>query len=352
MNICIITVYNSENCGSYLQAYSLMKVLEEMGHNVFFFERKMTGKNFGPIRHARESVKKLLKGDLWSAKAEWIRYLSFSSARKLLKVYNEKSEIFQKTKLIIIGSDTIWNFDSKFFYDKRDIFLGTKFKNKKIITYAASIANTSYDMILKNNEILEGIKNISNVSVRDKYTKKLVDRIRKENVSVTVDPTMLLRKEQFFELENKISDSNYILIYYFGKISDKKRRNILKLKSQTGKTLISFGEYISWADKNVVYDPFAFLGYFHNADFIITNTFHGTIFSVLYEKKFADYGADKYKIKNLLEMIELEVCICDENSDLNVLINTEIDYSFINEKINKLCQSSLRYLKTAMEGGQ
>lgn len=350
MNICIITVYNSENCGSYIQAYSLMKILEYMGHDVIFLERKMTGKNYGPIRHIRESLKKLLKGNIWSAKAEWMRYFAFSLARKKFKIYNERSATFQKTELIVIGSDTIWNFDSDFFYKKRDVFLGTKFRNKKIIAYAASIANTSYDTILKDDELLNGIKDINKVSVRDEYTKKLVDLIRNDSIAVVVDPTMLLKEKNFLELEMKVDSNNYILIYYFGKITDKKKENILKLKAQTGKQIISFGEHISWADKNVVYDPFAFLGYFHNADFIITNTFHGTIFSVLYEKKFADYGADKQKVKNLLEQLELQCCICDETTELSSLMNTEIDYDRVNEKIDMLRQTSLQYLKTAIEG--
>lgn len=350
MEICIITVYNSENCGSFLQAYSLMKVLEDAGYDVFFLKREKKGLNRNMIKHSRESAKKLLKGDVWSAKAEWSKFLAFAEAQKKFIVFDEKSRMFRDTKTIIIGSDTIWNFASKFFYEKKELYLGTKFKEKNIITYAASISNTSYDMILKDMDIVEGIKNIKHVSVRDNYTKQLVDGIRDENVPLVADPTLLLTKEHFIKLKRNINDSRYILIYHFGKIVEKKKENILKLKAQTGKQIISFGEHISWADKNVVYDPFAFLGYFHNADFIITNTFHGTIFSVLYEKKFADYGADKQKVKNLLEQLELQCCICDETTELSSLMNTEIDYDRVNEKIDMLRQTSLQYLKTAIEG--
>ena len=117
------------------------------------------------------------------------------------------------------------------------------------------------------------------------------------------------------------------------------------MKSKYGYKVISFGEHRAWCDKTICYDPFAFISYFKNASFVVTDTFHGTIFSILYEKNFAEYGKNKKKITDLLFKFGLESRIKTDNVSLCEIYEDQIDYKNINKLVEMFRSESMSYLK-------
>ena len=343
MKICIITVYNSENCGSFLQAYALKTKLESLGHTVTFLKRDVKGTSHSASKHLTESLKRFLKARFWEMRGEWIRYNNFNKAVREFKITDEASAK-NGIDCFIIGSDTIWNFSNSYFYDKRRTYLGIDFTENKVISYAASVANTEYSVLSEDDVIKKGLNSLDSISVRDEYTKTIVDRLTGRNVPIVVDPTLLLDVSDYRKIQAEDSCKDYILIYCFGKMSKVRKNKILEIKKKTGKKIVSFGEYYSWADKNIVYDPFRFLYFFDNAYAVLTNTFHGTIFSIIYHKKFVEFGVNKKKIVNLLDELGLSAQLCDSDDNIEKILNQEIDYNEIEKKLADMKLKSMEYL--------
>lgn len=348
MNVCIVTVYNSENCGSFLQAYSLYRVLQHLGHRVSFLKRSPMKTSHSPVKHLRQSVKRAGRLRFGEIQREWLQYANFSKAAKTLPVAGMDSQAYQNADCMVIGSDTVWNFQSKYFREKSPIYLGERFRGKHVISYAASIGNTPYAKLTESAVFARGLQNFSAVSVRDNYSAAIVGRLLGQKPVITADPTMLLTREDFAKIEPPMNEEGCILIYHFGKLSQRASRAILDLKRHTGRKLISFGEYRPWCDGNIVYDPYLFLSYFHHAGFIITNTYHGTIFSILYEKKFADYGKGKQKVVDLLRGLGLMGRLCDEGEDLIHMHQSGIDYAAVKARIKEIREASISFLKQAI----
>lgn len=128
MKVCIVTVYNSENCGSYWQAFALCSYLKQGGCDVSFMKRKRKGTSHSIVYVGRQTLKWILKGEIEKAKAQVQQYWAFNESIKKFKIVDEIDANFD---LCIIGSDTLWNLEDQYFEDNRAIFFGEKSKAKK-----------------------------------------------------------------------------------------------------------------------------------------------------------------------------------------------------------------------------
>lgn len=347
MKIAIVTVYNTENCGSFLQSYALKAAIEKLGHKVYFLYRDLKGTDNTVKSHIRLGLIKCAKFQFGAAWNFWKRYFNFKTVNKNQSIVYRDTELFDDIDCFVLGSDTIWNFESKYFYENKNTYTGLNLPDVKKITYAVSAANTGCENFINDTDIKEGIKRLSAISVRDYSTKAIVENITGKSPVVVCDPTMLLDTEDYTSLmieKSSRSDKKYILLYCFDSLSDIQKKHILELKNETGCKLVSFGEYRSWCDRNPAYAPDSFLSYMKNADFVVTNTFHGTIFSVLFHKNFADYGGKKLKISNLLNQLGLQDAIVDERMSLAEKYKMNLNYEKADEVISELRQQSLNYL--------
>lgn len=344
MNICIVTVYKG-NCGTCLQAYSTYKTLTEMGHNVTFLFQDTPNGNLSFKQRVKTFLIKCLKMEFTSAKLLVLSARAYKNFEKRFPTIKIDSKEMNNVDLFVLGSDTIWNFNSPFFYEKRDIYTGKFFGKGNSITYAASAANTPYETFIKDEGIKVAIDNLKAISVRDEDTKKIVRKLTGKEATIVCDPTMLAQKQMFDEFLIDIHDKNYILIYAFASFTKAEQEEILNLKEKTGLKIISFGESRPWCDKSIPYDVCAFVSYMKNADFVITNTFHGTIFSIINEKNFAEYGYRQKKIADLLESLQLTEAVRENRKSVAEIYENELDYTYANEKIKQLRAESMLYLK-------
>lgn len=121
MNVCIVTVYNSENCGSFWQAYALGKYIEMMGHNVTYLKRSCIGTSHDIRKTIEFSVKAIVKGRIGRVK----RYIrTYRSFEKAIQNFPVREDIESDVDYVIYGSDTIWELSDSYFYRKRNIYWG------------------------------------------------------------------------------------------------------------------------------------------------------------------------------------------------------------------------------------
>lgn len=347
MTICIVTVYNSENCGSFLQAFALYDYLKKSGHTVYFLKRDTKGTSHSLKPHFEESIKRILKLKFKALIAEWQRYASFSEAQKIFPTISRDSAEYKSVDCFIIGSDTIWNLDNRYFTDNSKTYFGVNLGNKKIISYAASVANTAEQKFINNQTAAKGIAKMADISVRDISTYNVVKNIFGIESEIVCDPTLLLNKDEYNNLikDKEPFPNSPILIYYFGNLPESTVKQIKALKNETGKKIISFGQVRKWCDINLPYDPYLFIQCYRDCSFVITNTYHGTIFSLIYEKNFADYGQNKKKVKFLLDSLGAENAFADDNDDLIIYYKNDLDYKVINKKIEEQKNISTEFLK-------
>lgn len=350
MNICIVTVYNSENCGSFYQAYALYNTLEKQGHNVVFLKRDPHETSHSKKLSIFNSLKSLAHGRLSGAFNNIKKYYAFEKATKVFKIVENYSDALKDADCFVIGSDTLWNFESKYFYKRRAIYTGLELPDKRKITYAVSIANTPIKVITDDNSIVKGIKQLDAISVRDVNTAEAVKEISETTPTQVLDPTFLLDELSYKEMEGHIDESDYILIYGFGEISPEMKSQLAKASVALGCKIVSYGEYRKWADVNTIYDPATFLSNFRKAGYVVTNTYHGTIFSIIYKKNFICYGQEKKKIRDLLESLNLTEQFISPNESIIDKLKQTPDYENANKILNERKYASINYLLKSIEG--
>ena len=338
MKIGIVTVYNSYNCGSFLQAYALRKTLEQQGHKAVFVKRNVHKSNKFYSR-AILSVKRFLKGDPKRATFILKEYFSFNKIQKIFPITEEINGL----DMIVYGSDTIWNLEDDYFRECWKRYWGVGVENKKI-TYAASVGTTD-EKVFYNDPVYEKyMKEFLAVSVRDEHTYKIAEKLLdpgKLPVLVT-DPTMLVDVSEYEAIAKPCKEKNFILVYYFGDLGDMPKgleEYIRAFAKEQGKKIIYFG-------KDIPFEPGMMIGYYKAADYVITNTFHGNVFSIIYNKKFVSFGKEKKKVEILLRDFGLSERLLDVSENPADVLLKNIDYSKTNEILKKKRAESLEYLKT------
>ena len=335
MKIGIVTVYNSYNCGSFLQEYALRKTLEKEGHKAVFVKREVYKSNKFMSR-AILAAKRVLKGDPKRAMFTLNEYFAFNRIQKIMPV----TENIKDLDMVVYGSDTIWNMEDPYFVENWKRYWGVGVENKKI-TYAASVGTTDENVFYDDPVYEKYIKEFSAVAVRDEHTYKIAEKLlggEKTPVLVT-DPTMLVDVSEYEPVATPCNEKNFILMYYFGNMPKELEESIKAFAKEQGKKIIYFG-------RDIPFEPGKMISYYKAADYVITNTFHGNVFSILYNKKFVSYGKEKKKVEILLRDFGLSERLLDVSESPKEMLLQDIDYSKTNEILKEKRAESLEYLKT------
>ena len=244
MRVGIVTVYDSGNYGSFLQAFAMKKYLEDRGHQVFF------------IKH-RSFLKIVIKEILIGMK-QGIKHgpgIFIHRVKKCLyqyrdlKNFNVLSNNKRKTReldLLLLGSDEIWNIRKPYF--KNLIFFGKYKENIKTIAFAVSCGMAEEEDYPE--EIVNQLKKISRIYVRDEFSKQIVKNICDRDVDIVMDPTLL--QVPFWKNMNKPRKikEEYLLVYGY-KFSEKQFHNIKRYAKENGLKTVAVCLYQTWCDKNL-----------------------------------------------------------------------------------------------------
>lgn len=364
MKIAIVTVYDSVvNFGSFLQAYAMSKVLESRGHEVFFVRRMPNDeilKRFNRLAKIQNSVssKKGIKAKFLSQRSKYViqremdanknRYKCSLSDWKSIKIIDPAEIEDCGIQLVICGSDEIWNIHNKDI--DLDFYSCGWVKHIPKLAYAISSGNSKTSEYLNDPEFFNAVGDFCKILPRDQMTQSMISDITNVKESIVCDPTLLLGQDGF-TLTNKGKEfGKYILVYsYF--LTRKEKKFIKKYARYNGLKIISPCIYSSIADEVVYTSALDFPSLVFNAECVYTTTFHGTIFSLMFAKRFCALSRLP-KVANLLEQLETydhELNLDFSYDDFCAVLNKFADRSVIGDGLNRLKSTSEDILWKAIE---
>lgn len=342
MKCGIITVYNSLNCGSFLQAYALSKTLEKCRHENYILRRPLSDEIRLKIKRKVRYVASALRGGAFSNKI----YRNFAMVYKILPIVRDKKNM----SCYILGSDTIWDVSDMYFKRSWATFWGAHLKNAKIISYAPSMGFAKAEDIEKCDFIRDALHRMSAVSVRDETSKELLQPYCDKEIQVVCDPTYLLERAEYDAIAKPTDLKDFLFIYHYGKMPSDYKETIQRFAKHKGLKTVTFGMANPWCDVSLAYDPLLFLSLYNKAEYIITNTFHGTVFATIYEKRFAVIKNEKPKIQNVLKFCAMSDKMTNTAEDVSSILESDFCYEVTGQKILTEREKSLQFLKTAIEG--
>lgn len=357
----IITFHAAHNYGSCLQAYAIKRTYENLGAEceIINFRTPAQKDQYTPLTK-RKGIKYILKNAFFlltysARKRKYLNFENFISEYLLSgqREYNSLDELMTEPPLYdlyVCGSDQIWNTapnDASMAY-----FL--PFASGRKVSYAPSFGQLGE--IEHKEEITNYLKSFDLLSVREERGKELVKEMTGLDVEILVDPTMLLDKSEWDSLvsDRKIKE-DYIFFYslFSTKEMIKEVRAIasaLHLKVVVS-NVSNQNDIFAGFTKQTDAGPREFLSLIKHAKLIITSSFHGSVFSIIYEKPFLAYGGmgDK-RISTLLEKTGLEECAIRSGEGIYKLKNIfSLDYTDASALLKSEKNKSIDYLKRTME---
>ena len=365
MKIGILSMQRIENFGSLLQAYALKKTLETFGNEVSFIDIQYIEEDNKLLNGVQQdfsferggkSVKQFL--------LKFNKYF-FNRLKNLtrLKKQNALFESFRQEKLFngatvnqydmaVIGSDEVFNCMSSGDWGYTSQLFGNIPEASKIVTYAASCGSTNYDSVPQKVKvsITNAMQNISKFSVRDANTIEFVSHFTDKKIEKNFDPVLIYDfSDEIDKVELPKTPQKYCIIYSYGnRICDKKEiKAIIEFCKKRQLTLVTVGGPQFWVKKHILCSPFQCLKLFQKADFVITDTFHGTIFSIKYAKRFAVIIRDsnRNKLKDLVLSLKCDKHVIKDGSELERAYNLIKNDEEIKDILKSGHQHTLEYLR-------
>lgn len=373
MKIGIITITDGANYGNRLQNYALQKVISSMGYDVETLQRR-TDKDKTNVQKLKWIMKDVIKTVVGKKNTQVLyrkrkrlfeefnaKYINFSDYT--LSDNNAPAGIEDKYDYFVCGSDQIWN--ARFGIVKCDIknYLAYFAKPGQRIAYAASFGTTDvapgYETLFSSE--LEQFKSIG---VRELSGTNIVKKLTGRNdVQTVLDPTMLLEKQEWKNLEKKpvfITNEKYIVTYFLGGRSELIEKQINLISERYESRVVNLD--IEFLSDNSIDDrasylctPNEFVWSIEHAECVLTDSFHATVFSILFGKPFLTYqracaeqGNDMgTRIDALLSMFELSDCKDNLNSPKKM--PEKYDDAAVNRVLDTERQKSMNFLKKAIE---
>lgn len=352
--IAISTLNGYFNYGNRLQNYALQETLNSLGFSVqtIRFNRYKKKDMYKP--YLRE-VKKWITGPVAYSNEKQRQDVFISFSRKYIAETEKKfymdddlTQLNSKFDYFVVGSDQVWNpsmnkISSFFFLDFAE--------NNKRIAYAPSFGISELSREI-SSKYQKWIKGIPHLSVREDDGAKIIKDLTDRDVSVLVDPTLLLTKEKWLDIAksaNNKPSGEYLLTYFLGEIPNEYKEQINEIAKIKRLKIINLGDI----NENDTYrtGPSEFIDYIKDCSIFCTDSFHGAVFSILLERPFIVYqrkgAVSMYsRIDTLLNKFEL-----NERKSHNIEINEklfEIDFSQTVPILEKERERAFNFLKSAL----
>lgn len=345
MKCGIITVYNSENCGSFLQAYALSQALKKGGNEAVFIRQNFGDHSASRRNYLKTMAKFAFRGNFVGLKRIKDRRAKF---RRAIAAHLRVVKSAEGLDCCILGSDVIWDVTASFFRNHHSFFWGTQFRNVKVVSYAASLGFAKEQDMETTGFVRNALENMSAVSVRDHISKRLLQPYCGKDIRLVCDPTYLIDRVDYDAIAKPTDLKNFIFLYCYGDLSPADQAAIQRLAKEEGLKTVTFGNFNAWCDVNLAYDPLLFLSIYDKADYIITNTFHGTVFSTIYEKHFAVVKNNKQKVLDVLVMCGMSDKMTEKAEDYASILHSNFDYTATRQSVLRERTNSLRYLNEAL----
>lgn len=389
--IAVVSCYFKHNYGSMLQAYATQMALDKLNYDNETID--ITGFN-GEIKKAKLKYfakasltsdillsklgmaknvlkKKLSKGE-YTNKTQ-IRDKKFDDFSKkyfrLSPIYSSLTELSNKCEerysSVLVGSDQLWlpaNIAANYYT------LSFVPDTVNTIAYSTSFGQSQLPKsVAKKASVF--LNKIKHIGVREETGQKLVKDIASRNVPVVCDPTMLFTGEEWMSIqqEKPIVDGKYIFCYFLGN-NPSHRDFVKRLKKKTGYKVVALthlDEYVksdeNYADETPYdVDPADFVNLIRNAKYVCTDSFHCSVFSILYRKQFLTFRrfnrdtiqSTNSRLDSLFNLVGVDNRFVDPEDDVKKYLNMDTNYDLVHEKLAKVREQSYIYLKKSLEDSE
>lgn len=364
--VSLITRHAIVNYGSFLQTLATQNILEELGLEVDVIDYVRDDENYKNVtdlllNKSKKWNKNMLTKTIYRA-VQWPDHylcgIAFEQKRKeLLNMTQRYTSLDQLKKELLLadyyctGSDQVWGeigfekYDGAYFYDF------PRKEGSKLVAFAASFGKSQYEEYIMD-EYKRLLKPYDHITVREKTALELVNQSGKE-AQVILDPTLVFGKERWMKYLPTIKSKKYVLLYqlnankemddYAVQFAQKANLKLIRISVELHNGLRS-GKF-KWC-----LSPFEFMAYVNGAEYMITDSFHGTAFAIMFNTQFIEVLPEEKKTrnKNILQMFGLEDRILENKSDY-AFISKKIDYDLVNRKLKVEQEKSMNILKEIFE---
>lgn len=363
MKVGILSMQRIANYGSFLQAYGLKSILEELGCEVEFVDYHpgntlITADGGTGIKRKIAKVTEALKYNApLKEKIKFIKYKkNYATNYYPYLGLSEEMNYSPELDLLVIGSDEVFNCvqNNTNIGFSPELF-GQNNHAKRVITYAASFGNTTVEKLKKyhvESKVADWLRKIDVVSVRDVNSSNTVKALTGVEPQHHLDPVLAYDfMTNCTEIPPKVPDNKYMLLYgYSGRFTKEECKGIRSYAKNQGLKIFCIGGVQDACDKFIDCNPFEAIAYFKNADCVVTDTFHGTIMSVIAQRQFISvvrkngYGNSE-KMTDLLDRLGLTSRTVDKIHDVTELMLKKIDYKVVDNIICAERKRTYEYLR-------
>lgn len=363
----IITLHGYYNYGNRLQNYALQEILKRYSEDVEtlvipnvstnsqgakHYIKKLFSKSFPKTAKAFANKIKNLpnKGILIERERRFKEFSQNYIKERHFSTLYEINETSNEFDYFVTGSDQVWNpFTPE--NEKQYYFLQFVLEEKRI-AYAPSFGITEIPEGV-SQKYKEWLSSIPFISVREKEGAKIIKELIGRDVPVLVDPTLLLNKEEWLKIAKEYKNkpkSKYLISYFWGKIPKERKALIKRIAKKYNLQIVNIANLSD--KKTYTADPSEFIDYINSASLVLTDSYHGSIFSILMETPFFAFerigGPSMYsRIRTLLEKTKLKN---REEKDIDLNKNLlEIDFSHVQSILNEERKKSFDFLQDALK---
>jgi hypothetical protein len=381
--IALVTCYFQPNYGSQLQAYATQMLFDKLGieteticidgfrkeinqakYRYFLkhvFDYNVVKEKFGFISH---TLAKFTQGSAYKKNLE-IRNAMFSnfahSKFRVSKVYRSKKELASSAMnyaAFLVGSDQLWlpsNIAADYYT------LSFVPPNIPTISYSTSFGFTSIESSMQN-KASKFLSKIDYLSVREQSGVNIIKKLTGRDATLVCDPTLLFNAGEWMHItpKNRFYKEKYILCYFLG--ANKEHRDFVqKFKTETGLKVVVLPHIDKYVKKDEVISDFTpyniglgeFIQLIRDAEYIFTDSFHCTVFSILFQKIFFTFKRFKQdnsvstnsRIYSLFEKLHLENRLLSANENIKDILALNINYTSVSKEIEIYRKSSLVFVK-------
>ncbi|WP_143017640.1 polysaccharide pyruvyl transferase family protein [Kriegella aquimaris] len=374
----IITILNVNNYGAELQAFALHHKLKLMGYdneiiNYLYYKNP----NYKSEQLSKPLIKTSFKNSLKDLVLKWLdkysafKYPEIARKRKqrfddfhkkhtaLSPVYKSYSDLYN-AKLeydnYIVGSDQVWNPNNG--TNMAPYFLTFAPESANKISYASSFGvghvNETYHPQYK-----EWLNNLNHTSTRESDGVKIIKSISDKDATHVVDPTLLLSKNEWGELLVPYKTEEPYILFFIFKKNKYAEELAYKIQKRTGYKIIRVckNEMPLEPDDKILnirdFGPLEFLGLYSGASVVLTTSFHGSIFSLIFEKPFYTITPasknNNSRQESLMTVVDLKERLLREGDEVNLDKLNDINFEEVKRKLDKQIGISTEFLKNSLK---
>ena len=311
--LAVVTLYDDINIGNKLQNYAVQQFFSNMGFDVYTiphwemahqkFSISILKKWFVEITgmpHERAKKIKLERKRKKKFKAFSDKYLNLGTMVKMKEISEDLSK---KYDYFVTGSDQVWHNWTKSSQEIDYFFL--RFANMyQRLSIAPSFGKERIeDQFIERYK--EGLEGIPFITCREKQGAEIIWKLTQKKALVILDPTMLISTDEWIRIEKKpkaYTDEKYILVYFLGSASENMRMFIKKISQKYKLKVVDI--YNTKVDYLYSTTPDEFIYYIRHAEFVVTDSFHATVFSILFKRNFAVFDRKTESMGNMTSRLD------------------------------------------------